>query len=333
VLSVPIGGKGLNFQVNDVHPVGHASFLRVRVRAAMAPDITARLRVGDSDTNVPDYPGAWVGRVESVNGADIVLRLPVQQLDGGWKYHDQRLKLGGSITFESPNAVINGTGVGDADPNGTGLAWDGQYLWQNDHTDDRIYQLDPSDGSVIRSIPAPSTWAGGLGYHAGVLVYYDVAGGKIYQVDAADGTVLDSCQVPATQHWGMDVNDAGEVIDGGISFDKIYVMDADVGLFDNFCTSTVNSTGGAALLSGNGSPSIAENNLTLTAAPVPNQTFIFFFGPNQIQILFGNGWQCVGGGITRILPRSQYSSRRCAFESRQQRSGSATPVYTGKARK
>jgi hypothetical protein len=109
VLSVPIVGKGLNFQVNDVHPVGHASFLRVRVRAAMAPDITARLRVGDSDANVPDYPGAWVGRVESVNGADIVLRLPVQQLDGGWKYRDQRLKLGGSITFESSNAVINGT--------------------------------------------------------------------------------------------------------------------------------------------------------------------------------------------------------------------------------
>jgi outer membrane protein assembly factor BamB len=199
-------------------------------------------------------------------------------------------------------AVINGTGVGDGDPNGTGLAWDGQYLWQNDHTDDRIYQLDPSDGSVIRSIPAPSTWAGGLGYHAGVLVYYDVAGGQIFQLDAADGTVLDSCHVPATQHWGMDVNDAGEVIDGGISFDKIYVMDADVGLFDNFCVSTVNSSGGAALLSGNGSPSIAENNLTLTATPVPNQTFIFFFGPNQIQIPFGNGWQCVGGGITRILP-------------------------------
>jgi len=109
VLSVPIGGKGLKFQVNDVHPVGHASFLRVRVHASMAPDITARLRVGESDTSVPDYPGAWVGRVESVTGADIVLRLPVQQLDGGWKYRDQRLRLGGSITFESPNAVINGT--------------------------------------------------------------------------------------------------------------------------------------------------------------------------------------------------------------------------------
>lgn len=109
VLSVPIAGGGVNFQVNDVHPVGHPSFVRVRVRAAMAPDISARLRVGDSDANVPDYTGAWLGRVESVTGADIVLRLPAQQLEGGWKYRNQWLKLGGSIKFESSTAVINGT--------------------------------------------------------------------------------------------------------------------------------------------------------------------------------------------------------------------------------
>lgn len=109
VLSIPIAGAGLNFQVNDVHPVGHPSFVRVRVRAAMAPDITARLRVGESDTSVPDYVGAWVGRVESVNGADVVLRLPVQQLEGGWKYRNQWLKLGGSVKFESSTAIINGT--------------------------------------------------------------------------------------------------------------------------------------------------------------------------------------------------------------------------------
>jgi hypothetical protein len=109
VLSVPVAGTGLNFQVNDVHPVGHPSFMRVRVRAAMAPDITARLRVGDSDANVPDYPGAWVGRIESVNGADIMLRVPVQQLVGGWKYRNQFLKLGGPIRFESSTTVITGT--------------------------------------------------------------------------------------------------------------------------------------------------------------------------------------------------------------------------------
>jgi hypothetical protein len=109
VLSVPIAGTGLNFQVNDVHPVGQPSFVRVRVRAAMAPDITARLRVGDSDTSVPDYVGAWVGRVESVNGADVVLRLPAQQLEGGWKYRNQWLKLGASVKFESSTAIVTGT--------------------------------------------------------------------------------------------------------------------------------------------------------------------------------------------------------------------------------
>jgi len=109
VLSVPVAATGLSFQVNDVHPVGPASFVRVRLHAAMTPDITARLRVGDSDASVPDYPGAWVGRVESVNGAAIVLRVPVQQLEGGWKYRNQWLKLGGTMKFESAGAIINGT--------------------------------------------------------------------------------------------------------------------------------------------------------------------------------------------------------------------------------
>src|SRR4029450_7168310 len=72
VLSLPIASGPLNFQVSDVHPTGTPTYLRVRVRIATAPDIAARLRVGDSDSQVPDYAGAWIGRVGAVSGGDSV---------------------------------------------------------------------------------------------------------------------------------------------------------------------------------------------------------------------------------------------------------------------
>jgi hypothetical protein len=109
VLSVAMPGGAFRFQVDDVHPPGAASFVRLRVHTAMAPDIAGRLRIGDSDSNVPDYPGAWVGRIESVSGADVVLRVAAQQLSNGWRYRDQWLKVGGVLRFETPTVVIIGT--------------------------------------------------------------------------------------------------------------------------------------------------------------------------------------------------------------------------------
>jgi len=73
-------------------------------------------------------------------------------------------------------------------------------------------------------------------------------------------------------------------------------------LGDNYCVANPNSTGFPALISASGSASIADNDVTLRSSPVPNQPFIFFFGPNQIQVPFGNGFLCTGGGLTRILP-------------------------------
>jgi len=78
----------------------------------------------------------------------------------------------------------------------------------------------------------------------------------------------------------------------------------------NYCTANPSSTGAPALMSAQGSTSVALNTLELTAEPVPNQPFIFFFGPNQIQVPFGNGFLCAGGGLTRILPPGAASGNR-----------------------
>lgn len=72
----------------------------------------------------------------------------------------------------------------------------------------------------------------------------------------------------------------------------------------NYCVGAVNSTGSGALMSATGSDSVSANDLTLTAGPVPDQPGLFFFGPSQVQVPFGNGFLCVGNPFVRINPPS-----------------------------
>jgi hypothetical protein len=74
-----------------------------------------------------------------------------------------------------------------------------------------------------------------------------------------------------------------------------------------FCSSSPNSTGQAALLSVAGPPSVSGGPLDFTAAPVPDQPGIVYFGGGQVNggagIPFGNGQRCVnsgGAGVFRL---------------------------------
>ncbi|HIG12097.1 MAG: hypothetical protein ABGY71_12910 [bacterium] len=69
----------------------------------------------------------------------------------------------------------------------------------------------------------------------------------------------------------------------------------------NYCTSRVNSSGAPAIVFSGSHPSAGANDLALLALPVPaNQPGIFFYGPNQVQLPFGNGTRCIGAPITRL---------------------------------
>jgi len=69
----------------------------------------------------------------------------------------------------------------------------------------------------------------------------------------------------------------------------------------SYCISTLNSTGAASTISGNGSTSISANDLTLTADNLPSQPGIFIAGPTQAQIPFFNGFLCVSPqGLQRL---------------------------------
>jgi len=70
----------------------------------------------------------------------------------------------------------------------------------------------------------------------------------------------------------------------------------------SYCSSLLNATGSAAVLTA--SASDRTNDLVLTSQPVPNTIGQFFYGPMMLlgtQSL-GDGLRCVGGMTTRLLP-------------------------------
>ncbi len=73
----------------------------------------------------------------------------------------------------------------------------------------------------------------------------------------------------------------------------------ELGVGDTYCRSTANSTGAPAVLASVGSASVSANELSLTASPVPLGNGIFFLGPTQASVVFGNGTLCVGGSLVR----------------------------------
>lgn len=69
----------------------------------------------------------------------------------------------------------------------------------------------------------------------------------------------------------------------------------------SYCRSEVNSTGFAARIGTRGSASVGANDLVLETSLVqPGASGLFFYGPNQIKVPFGNGTRCVGGVVHRI---------------------------------
>jgi hypothetical protein len=93
---------------------------------------------------------------------------------------------------------------------------------------------------------------------------------------------------------------AGLSILGVTGWDSAFRVSGNSGPGSNYCSSSANSTGGAAVITASGSNSIGANNLDLDAQPVPDQPGVFFYGDNQIDIPFGNGRLCTAGSIVRL---------------------------------
>lgn len=68
-----------------------------------------------------------------------------------------------------------------------------------------------------------------------------------------------------------------------------------------YCQSAPNSVGPGVMIGSTGSTSWTANDLTLRATGAPaGQNGIFYFGPDQVQAPFGEGFRCVGGLVYRL---------------------------------
>ena len=76
----------------------------------------------------------------------------------------------------------------------------------------------------------------------------------------------------------------------------------------NFCETSPNSVGAGALISNVGSTSFTSNDFQLEVNDlVPGQFTLCYYGTNNIQIPFMDGFRCVGGDTKRINPPIQAS--------------------------
>lgn len=154
-----------------------------------------------------------------------------------------------------------------------------------------------SQGGVSTAVGSGSyTVSNQLLPHQSMILELSIDGGPIERFESGDtiGTFVSS--FPAIQ---IDVAD-----NDFICLNRIFTIAAKPDLATNFCSSTPNSSGGAAQIGASGTSSITANDLVLFAGPVPtNVPGIFFFGPDVDQVLFGDGFRCVGtSGLRRLAP-------------------------------
>ncbi|MDP6409801.1 MAG: PQQ-dependent sugar dehydrogenase [Planctomycetota bacterium] len=70
-----------------------------------------------------------------------------------------------------------------------------------------------------------------------------------------------------------------------------------------YCTSAPNSAGPGAWISHGGTTIISASDFELRAdGAIPGQFGLFYYGPQQAQIPFGDGVRCVGGTVWRLNP-------------------------------
>ncbi|MAF67715.1 MAG: hypothetical protein CMJ84_18930 [Planctomycetes bacterium] len=133
----------------------------------------------------------------------------------------------------------------------------------------------------------------------------ELAADPLLDCDGSGG--LDACELDDTTDCdGNEVLDSCEIADDpALDLNGNGVLDScECPHPSTFCVTTPNSAGPPGALIGSvGLPSISVNAFTLSASSAPpGQPGIFYYGPGQIQVPFGDGVRCVGGGPTFRLP-------------------------------
>lgn len=65
-----------------------------------------------------------------------------------------------------------------------GIAWDSVALWVSDHQEDKIYRIDPADGTILASFNSPASNPKGLTWDGEFLWLTDQSSATIYKLDS-----------------------------------------------------------------------------------------------------------------------------------------------------
>ena len=135
--------------------------------------------------------------------------------------------------------------------------------------------------AVIDSVP----WGG-----AGVPVTTGVSAERINALGGSSASNF----APALTAWdGADLGTPGEVNDNAAPPCQTPTP---------YCFGIPNSTGTGGKISFSGSINVLANDLVLEVVDCPaGQPGLFYYGPTQTQVTFGNGARCVAGGVGQVF--------------------------------
>ncbi len=279
-----------------------------------------------------DHAAADAGRVTAHSGADASV---IHTFDGQIGGDQLGIAVGSMSDINS-----------DGRPEVITSAW---LANSNGADSGRVLVRSGSDGTILLTLDGDVAGAG-LGKGGAVDVqdvngdgladlligvpYSDGSGansGSAVVYSGFDGSRLFTFQNSTAGDWlGHSVSSAGDVNGDGLGDLLVGVpLDDDNGNLsgsafvflgscwqENYCVATINSSGGAATMSTEGSLSISANDLVLVAEPCPKHQFgFFFYGSTRVQIPLGHGYLCVGAGtvgLQRLVPVAQVNNQNIA---------------------
>lgn len=98
-------------------------------------------------------------------------------------------------------------------------------------------------------------------------------------------------------------SDAASGVSGSLTLNGTMHADHAWAAPTGYCPGAPNSVGAGATTSATGTPSIGMEDLQLTTTGLPQGQFgVYFYGPNQVSVPFGDGTRCVGGTLVRLAP-------------------------------
>ncbi|MFT5052630.1 MAG: hypothetical protein ACI8QZ_004066 [Chlamydiales bacterium] len=143
----------------------------------------------------------------------------------------------------------------------------------------------------------------------GIVVYSGLDGSVLQTIISTDPAAefgahfASASDLDGDGHADLAIGAPGDSA-AGAGAGRVFVYSGNpCGAPESHCVGGLHSEDGQARMGYIGSSSIARNDLLLMAEQAPLNKFgIFFYGPNAIQVAFGDGFRCVGGMTRRLNP-------------------------------